>query len=596
MKNKTIGVISSILIILYFVFVVFFDVFSHGFFSNAKDFSQIPSGERNNPISMISSDSSFSFVPQVDHFSGFDLYFFTVPSNDGEVQMIISDNDGQIVDIITINLKKLSNNEWYKVKTNKELKKGKQYVVVFSSNMRIEELPSFLKVREDFLPEGITKGNIFIGFAYKKSTFSFNTKLLLGLFILGAYCAIIGSCSCSVVIKQRLAIVSLFLLLTALLSWNYLFNSMDSTNDVHRVFQQDSESLVTDRILAEQQGLEMIDSQFGLGHIDSSYKSQYGLQGKVFRHIARLFDKTEAISNLYLLCSLITAGTFVFLVFLIDIKYNRLMACSFLITFWLSPWIVNFARNLFWVEFTWFIPMVIGLFCSIHIDSKGIRIGCFVCSYIAIAGKCLCGYEYISTIMMGLVAFLVIDLLLAIVEKDKKKALLLFKTVLWFIVMALAGFATAILFHAPLRGNGSILEGIRHIIQEDVLRRTNGGDLNNYNPVYWDSLNASIWETCCKYFHFSTEIITGISGNLFPLLCIVPLVVFAIDIKNKKSNYESIFLYGYFFLATISWFCLAKSHSYIHTHMNYVLWYFGFVQTCLYIISEKIIGFLKRSR
>ena len=37
---------------------------------------------------------------------------------------------------------------------------------------------------------------------------------------------------------------------------------------------------------------------------------------------------------------------------------------------------------------------------------------------------------------------------------------------------------------------------------------------------------------------------------------------------------------------TLSWFILGKAHSYVHTHMNYVLWYFGFIQICLYIIIK----------
>jgi len=39
---------------------------------------------------------------------------------------------------------------------------------------------------------------------------------------------------------------------------------------------------------------------------------------------------------------------------------------------------------------------------------------------------------------------------------------------------------------------------------------------------------------------------------------------------------------------------LAKSHSYVHIHLNYVLWYFGFVQICLYVIVDKIYLIYKK--
>ena len=45
-----------------------------------------------------------------------------------------------------------------------------------------------------------------------------------------------------------------------------------------------------------------------------------------------------------------------------------------------------------------------------------------------------------------------------------------------------------------------------------------------------------------------------------------------------------------FLATTLSWIILGKSHSYIHTHINFVLWYFGFVQICLYEIIQFICG------
>lgn len=46
-------------------------------------------------------------------------------------------------------------------------------------------------------------------------------------------------------------------------------------------------------------------------------------------------------------------------------------------------------------------------------------------------------------------------------------------------------------------------------------------------------------------------------------------------------------------MATLSWIVLAKSHSYIHIHMNFVLWYFGYVQMCMYLIVVETLRYLK---
>ena len=327
----------------------------------------------------------------------------------------------------------------------------------------------------------------------------------------------------------------------------------------------------------------------------NAYKSQYGLQGKAFRHLARHMKEDNIINNLYLICCFCTALVFVLITLLIAKKYNKLLASCFFVTFWLSPWIICFARNLYWVEFTWFIPMLVGVFCTWKIEDKRCRWASYVACIISVCLKCLCGYEYISVVMMGLISFLLVDAALALIENNKEKAFLIIRTIIVLGVLALAGFMLAIIIHAKLKGNGDIAEGIKEIIEKDVLRRTNGADLNDFDPVYWPSFNASVWETYSKYFKFGTEIITGITGNLFPLLCIIPLCIFGMDYKNNKLNVRLPIMYVVFFLTSISWFCLAKGHSFIHTHMNYVLWYFGFIQVCFYVILDKIVKLYKKS-
>ena len=318
------------------------------------------------------------------------------------------------------------------------------------------------------------------------------------------------------------------------------------------------------------------------------YCSPFGLQGQVFRRLARYLDcgVEETVAVLQLFCAMSAAAVFVLIVLLIQKKYNDLMSACFYITFLLSPWIVNFARNLYWVEFTWFIPVLIGLACSIYVADRRDRVICYISAFIAITVKCLCGYEYITAIMLGMCSFLLVDFATyCFIRRDRVRAKLLFRTLFIMGCCALIGFAVAVCIHAYYRSGGDIPQGIQDIMRLDAARRMQGvGDESG-----GASQNILTWHVCGFYFRFSTEIITGIPGNLFPVLCIVPICIFACNYQKKIINWNDVVMYIVFMLTSISWFVLAKGHSYIHLHMNYVLWYFGYVQMCIYVIVKQAL-------
>ncbi|MCQ2594022.1 MAG: hypothetical protein MJ196_02050 [Treponemataceae bacterium] len=380
-----------------------------------------------------------------------------------------------------------------------------------------------------------------------------------------------------------------------LLTFNFSTNSFNPKNIMYDSFQSDSESLVQDMIDAKNDGVDTRNyslGYYGLGRYDrvnkatSFYISQYGLQGKFFQTIYKIPGKHS-------ICVLLTALVLSLICYLISKKYNRLLAFCFFVTFLLSPWIVNFARNLYWVEFTWFIPMLIGLICSMNIRNKKISIACYFGAFVSVLIKSLCGYEYLSVILMGMIAFLTADLFDAICIKDNDKAKTLVKHIFFMGFFAVAGFAIALLIHAYMKGNRNIIEGLKLIYINDVLRRTLGGKAENFHPVYKKSLEASVITVIRMYYNFYTEIIAGFSGKFFIPLSILPILIFINSSIKDKVNLQKVILYFVFYVTCISWFVLGKSHSYIHTHMNYVLWYFGFVQVCFYIVADECLCLLK---
>lgn len=670
------------------------DVFSHGFSCDAMGIDDVYVGDVQGTVDLSQQNYQLYFSPSKRHFAGFQLYFDDIPAGeDGKLILTIEDAQGKTLESVTLHQYELS--LLFRVQTQKNLQKGKIYSLTISAES-FDQAPTMMLIDSSYLTGESIDDNLLIGYAYHESTFGTGEKILLTVFAVSLALIALAAVNHASDWFRWGRSVGVFLLLTAVMSWNFCFGSLDNANTNFESFQSDSDALVTGAIEAARdevwigglaiysdidgsryyqmgdisyptkddwiQGYHCTESkvrlraseysgeyavagnhiQFANGDVfritdteyddgwcivtlDSGrplnhwkygdmsdavfldaqknevpkgfchrYLSQYGLQGKVFRHL----EKYLRLDTLRVLTAIGTACVLMAIVYLIAARYNSLMAGVYYCVFLLSPWIVNFARNLYWVEFTWFLPMAAGLLCAWKYDSRRVRIVTYCLAFLTILLKCLCGYEYISTVMMGLIQFLLVDMILAVVRKDWKKAMLLLRTIFLLGVAALAGFAVAICFHARLKSDGNLLEGIALIVKQDVLRRTYGGDINTYEPasVMGMSICSSVWEVLRKYYSFSTEIITGVPGNLFPLLNLVPLAIFACDAKQKKLNLQWVLMYAVFLIAPISWFVLAKAHSYIHTHMNYVLWYFGFIQICLYIIAAKIENTMKQNK
>ena len=692
--------IISVVLLLMIIAIGPMDVFTHGYYYDEINIEEAAE-DLDVPIELSQGDYEMHFSPAKKHFAGVEILMRNQPDeNCGTLVMTIKERNGKVLDIINVDLSKVKDNIWYKTYVSAKLKPGQVYSLTFSLR-GCEATPSLVTIDRDYLREETLDGNVALAYAYKESTFDFQTKSLIFLFAISLWLWV----ACKILIKDNfgkklISKFSLFMFMTGVLTWNYMYNSMDNANSGFDNFEEFSETFVTSVILAEENDVWFTEAGhigFGLGRyhdkfggyysyvrtpvsdddwnkgysktesafiinsneytneviqdidlvrfsngntfrvieiindwknivirleadrslnsekyggvedivfinskkeeykpaILTAYTSQYGLQGKIFRRLARYIADDIEIETLHLLCALATATVFSVIVLLMVAKYNPLLACISFITFLLAPCVVNFARNLYWVEFTWFIPMAVGVFCTYKINDRKCR---YIAAFLAITMKCLCGYEYISSIMMGLISFMLVDFIAAITKRDKEKAKLLFRTIVIIGFVALLGFMAAICIHAPLRAEGNILGGIKNIFEQDVLKRTRGGDLNDFSPVLWESFNTSVWKVFCKYFKFPTEVVTGVAGNLFPLLCCSPLVIFAYEYHKKKLNIDMVAMYIVFFLTSVSWFCLAKSHSYIHYSQNYVMWYMGFVQTCFYIIVNKIAEVCRKSK
>jgi len=388
--------------------------------------------------------------------------------------------------------------------------------------------------------------------------------------------------------KHKKIIICLIAILVMGMNFSFgIFIGNEYEKNWFNLFQNDSEDLVYGKIYKDMHSLN--ENKYGLQFVDygrettKDYMSSVGLQGFISSFLCNKLH--IPVNGVNVLCAFITAIVIVSICNLLNEKYGKLFSFTFYIVFLLSPWIVNFARNLYWVEFTWFLPL---LFCLLLTRSNNKKLY-LPLIYGAILVKCLCGYEYISTIMLTTITFLVVDYVL---KKDERKAIM--KTILQVGIICLLAFFTAICIHGIMRGNGNIISGINTIYKEDVLRRTIGNNPDLFeHELIKESIIAPFSVVLNKYLHFGTDIVYGVNGKLFTIIAISSLVIILYGyFTNRVNSIRDLIIYIMFFLAPVSWFILGKAHSYIHTGMNYVLWYFGFIQICMYTIVKYLIQVL----
>ena len=305
------------------------------------------------------------------------------------------------------------------------------------------------------------------------------------------------------------------------------------------------------------------------------------LYNKVFSGVKEY--SFEILYMIYrLLCCLLFAAVLLPIIIQLNKRYGKMFAFSFAVVSLLSNWIINFSRNLYWVEFTWFIPLLLSL---LWLNYKDRRMFIYPLYFVSIFVKCLCGYEYLSTIMLSGILFIFVELFL--VGKKEKKDYLIGLVIIG--LLCLLGFICALGIHAYMYGDGDLIDGLEGVKSNLVMRRTYGNS-SNFANKYADSLNASVFAVLFRYFVFNIR--SPLDGPIIFVFFILTIIVLCYQRKAlKKNNNFEICLFVISLLAPLSWLVLAKAHSYIH--MNFVIFYMGWVQSCLYIIMRFVTIKLK---
>ena len=335
------------------------------------------------------------------------------------------------------------------------------------------------------------------------------------------------------------------------------------------------------------------------------YISQYGLQGEFFYFFVKEFN-IRSIKTLKNINSFLFSVTLLIIFNWIFINIDRNSAFIFLASIILSPWVIDFSNNLYWVPFTWLLPFIWTLKFSLKANESATYLIMF---YIALTSsfyiKFMSGFEYITTI--GMLSVSPILYFYYVKKLSTKQALKLFTIIVFSFSTA---FALSINSYINKYGEESLSQIVNKRVDTGAIKTI--ADCEQYEiqhcEIYVKSLNSNPLLVIGKYFIFegfspytkysddvlesSSIIKRGLLKAVNLTFILIVFICFFIAFKNKR---ELVMLF-FCMLCPLSWYVLAKGHSYIHPHLNYILWYMPFIPVSLIYMYKKLPSIINKNR
>ncbi|MBV4461743.1 hypothetical protein KVG95_00175 [Pseudomonas sp. SWRI79] len=316
----------------------------------------------------------------------------------------------------------------------------------------------------------------------------------------------------------------------------------------------------------------------------SAYPKQFGGQAVALSWLYRNIPFFSSVFALQFLIAAAAALVFTLLVREISLSVSAMFAGVFFLSIIGSPWLVAVARNLYWASFLWFLPAVVAMMVYRSEPGTRKRLSLMVLFCFSVFLKCLAGYEYISTIVIFSLCIFLIDPFKSEPRHGFGESM---KAAFKLGCLAILGFILANLVHADMRAN-TIVEGLSQTFGTDAIKysalTTMSDAVIPRTPlgfILGEYVNE--WKTPVLFW-FGNESVFRVM-----LVLSVSSLVIQFCLRDKELKRDIVILVVTA-LASLSWFVLVQKHSAIHVHLNYVLWYFGFVQAMVFVIVRGCIS------
>lgn len=421
-------------------------------------------------------------------------------------------------------------------------------------------------------------------------------------------------------------IFSCFIAILAIILTPWFTNNRNIiiNQEIENNFQKDAEVLVVSRIAAE---VSNVDTNFyNLGRLGPEtktplntwgnpdpyqalneksakdfmpYISQYGIHSGIYSYIyPKLILISNNVFNLTDLRFIITL-LFVFINLLIFInlykKVDKILGLIWIISILFAPFVLLFARNIYWSSFSFFLPILISIYYSVSPKNKSLIL---IVLNLALLFRFLIGYEFYTTLILTCTFFCVINIMNQKYFKITKNFLKLFGKILSSFI---GTFFVSINIHSFLSPMG-YKSTLNYLLNRSNSRLANAetpisniiSTIESYFFEWPKFFGWPVWYSENNIFSFPLPNlkIISIPGKFF-IVIMIYLIILLITSSINKKIFENKMHLLLFILGPISWIILYPSHENEHG-FDFYLMYFGSIQMIIYVIYwniEKIIKY-----
>lgn len=386
--------------------------------------------------------------------------------------------------------------------------------------------------------------------------------------------------------------------------------------DEGMTWQKGSEDLVWGRILQMQQGEENPGGFLAryipvgdYGYMEQAflenatgqngfYTHQSGLQGTIFGVVNKaLYAMGISPQRRLSLLRFGNASMFVTCMVLICWwLFKKMRITAALLAFscvLLAPFSQLSMSNLYWVTWTLALPFAVSAYLCDWIERrKKISVIALVTISATILLRCLCGFEFVSAVMIAVELPFVLEFL----QADKANRRFWFQQMVLLGIMVLAAFGLALLIWMLQE---YLYRGDWELVKQDMLmtvaKRTGAFQSSlEIDEIYAGSLQAGRWEVLWKYLTTPVymqsitmlNMVIAAVVSLFPVCLLEKRMNNKMLLTRKQLRYLGMALVSV--LAPASWYVLASAHSWIHTGINEILWLFPTIPLLLGSIGSNI--------